>query len=146
MAGTFAVHIDELAELVGSGRLVGSVVVDQVYAKYQHEGLDLKHPEGGKARYLADPVYRGHSEIWRRIAHDLLREGPVPGMIEGVEQVARGVYEEAPFEFGDLKASPHPTVTDHGSKVYDRPAMVHRLTERELRIKGHLRSIGLGNR
>jgi hypothetical protein len=39
MASTFGDRIDALKEMVGSGDLVGTVVVDQVYARYQLPGM-----------------------------------------------------------------------------------------------------------
>ena len=36
MDSSFGARIDELAHLVGGGELVGTVVVDQIYAAYQH--------------------------------------------------------------------------------------------------------------
>lgn len=34
MGGTFSERIDELKAMVGTGDLVGKVVVDQIYARY----------------------------------------------------------------------------------------------------------------
>jgi hypothetical protein len=36
MGSSFDERMDELAQLVGSGDLVGTVQVSQVYARYQH--------------------------------------------------------------------------------------------------------------
>lgn len=146
MAGDFAAKIDELQALVGQGDLVGSVEIDQVYAKYQHEGLDLRHPEGGKAKYLEDPLMEHGPEYLRGIAGRMLHEGPVRPMIDAMETLSRQASEQTPFEFGDLKASGHPTVTDDGAKVYDRAPGVPRLNDDQLRTKRELRGLGFGNR
>lgn len=61
------------------------------------------------------------------------------------ERMAQRYFELAPFEFGDLRASPSPTVTDDGEVVYHRPPGVHRLSEDELRAKGTLRQLGFGH-
>lgn len=143
--GTFNQRIKELDRRVGGGNLVGSVVVDQVYAKYQHEDLSLRHPGGGKAGYLRDPLFSGHTGWLRDIARVILDGGAPQAMASAMEDLSMGVYREAPFEFGDLKASPHPTVTDDGTVTYNRLPMIHRLTEEEIDIKYELRNLGLGN-
>lgn len=142
--GTFGAHIDVLEERVGHGHLVGRVVVDQVYAKYQHEGLDLKHPGGGKALYLRDPLYKRYPDILRQIAAELLDRGPDSGMQHGVESISMGVYEQAPIEFGDLKNSAHPSVESNGTLIYNRPPLHDRLSKEALREKSRLRSLGFG--
>lgn len=147
MSDTFLDRLTELEHRVGRGDLTGSVVVDQVYAQYQHEGLDLHHPEGGQAKYLETPAFQGASASMRRLADSLFEpNGLTQAMIRNSEHLAGQVFEFAPVEFGDLKASGNPRVFDDGHKVYDRPPAVHRLTEAELRAKGQVRNLGLGNR
>lgn len=141
---TFQTRIDELDEMVGHGDLTGRVVVDQVYAKYQHERLDLKHPGGGKAMYLRDPLFVKAPGILRHIATELLVRGPENGMQHGVESIADGVRDQAPIEFGDLKNSAHPSVEDHGVLIYNRPPLHDRLSKEALREKSRLRSLGFG--
>lgn len=142
MASTFGDRIEELKARVGRGTLRGKVEVDQVYARYQHEHDEFKHPDGGKAHYLRDPLYANVDDYMRAVARTTLTEGgPKEGMKEAVEDLSAKVYEEAPLEFGDLKASGHPSVTSDGAVVYDRPPRVPRLSEEELRIKGHLRRL-----
>jgi hypothetical protein len=141
----FAERIQELIDRTPS-RIQGTVVVDQVYAQYQHEGLDLKHPNGGRAKYLGGPLMEKHLSYMQDLADSVL-EGQMPGaMIQTMEDLStKGVYDNAPVEFADLKASGHPIVETDGGVIYDRPPMVHRLTEEELRAKGELRALGLGN-
>lgn len=145
MSGTFADRIDELADRVGHGDLQASCVVDQVYARYQHEGLDLKHPEGGQAKYLEEPVHAAEGEYMSRLAKSVLDGRLVEAAEQVAEDMSEAVYVHAPFEFGDLRASGHPSVRDDGRVAYDRPPRVHRLTEDELRAKGDLRDLGFGN-
>lgn len=142
--GTFNERTRELADLIGSGKMVARVEVDQVYAKYQHERLDLKHPSGGKAMFLRDPLYSTAPDSLHHLASRLLLEGPLPGMQHAAEAVANGVREQAPIEFGDLKNSSHVTVEDSGVIVHDRPPVAGRLTPGELREKSKLRSLGFG--
>jgi len=106
----------------------------------------LNHPEGGRPHALQQSLYEQVDRIMRDLAEGLLDEdGLQEAGRKAVERIAQRYYETAPFEFGDLRASPHPTVTDDGELVYDRPPGVHRLTEDELREKGVLRQLGLGH-
>lgn len=147
MAGTFGERISELINEVGHGTLHGEVEVDQVYARYQHEHPEFKHPDGGKAFYLRDPLFEHVDEYMQKIAEKVLdRGGPKEGMKDAMEDLSAKVYEQAPLEFGDLKASGHPKVESDGVVVYDRPPNVGRLSEEELRIKGELRGLFDPNR
>lgn len=122
-------------------RLTGHVEVDQVYAHYQHEGVNFEHPDGGEPFYLKTPLYAKAGDYYRNLAEKAidatgtkLREA----MIENMEDLSNEVYKRAPWEFADLRASGHPTVEEDGTVVYDRAPMCHRLTEDELKIKSHL--------
>lgn len=148
MKGTFGDRIDELTARTGSdqSRLRGVVIVDQRYAHFQHERLDLHHPRGGHARYLAVPLeqkYRGYLE---EIASGFLDDGGRDAMVRAMEDLSDSLYESAPVEFWDLRRSGHPVV-EHGVRViYDRPPVQHRLTDAELRAKSRLRYLGLPDR
>lgn len=140
MSSTFLARMDLLEKIVGKRTLSGKVIVDQVYAQYQHEGLDLRHPRGGQAKYLEEPLFTERGAAMRRLARDPFKPlGLTQAMISNMEHLAGKVFELAPVEFGDLKGSGHPIVTDDGARVYDRPAVVHRLSKAELRSKGQLR-------
>lgn len=146
MAGDFAERIRELQERVGDGTLRGKVEVDQVYARYQHEGLDFKHPRGGQAKYLEQPWLSEAENRVRTVAKTVLEPGgPQDGMRDVVEGGAEDVKTHAPVEFDDLRRSGHPSVEDDGVVVYDRPPEVPRLSEDELRAKSRLRSLGYAN-
>lgn len=144
MRGTFGDGIDRLIETVGRGHLKGSVEVDQIYAKYQHEKPELNHPDGGKAYYLRDPLFEKSAEYMQKLADKTITVGGSEieqGMVEVVEDLSTQVYIHAPLEFADLKASGHPTVESAGAVVYDRAPNVPRLTREELRIKARLRTL-----
>lgn len=143
---TFGQRLDELERIVGKRDLTGKVIVDQVYAQYQHEGLDLRHPEGGQAKYLEEPLHKRANRYGSRLAGGVLDGQLEARMIDNMEDLSAQVFEHAPVEFGDLKASGHPVVTSDGHTVYDRPPAIHRLTEAELRAKGQVRNLGFGNR
>jgi hypothetical protein len=128
----FGERLDELSELVGHGTLEGSVVVDQAYAAAQHEHLEYRHVRGGQAKYLEQPLHTEHGGYLRAIAEQLLEEGPVPGMVDAMENLSDKVEELAPREFENLRESGHPTVTSDGAVVYDRAPKQRRLTQQEL--------------
>lgn len=140
--------MQHLADSCGDGMLRAEAVVDQVYAKYQELRDDLALHGGGQHHYTRDALLNNTTQIMRWYADALVT--PDGSDIRGAagrvaERLADGVYELAPFEFGDLKASGHPIARDKGVVIYDRPPMVHRLTTEELRAKGHLRRLGFGN-
>ncbi len=141
MAGTFIDRTDMLAAQVGAGPLVGKVEVNQVYAQNQHESTEFNHPDGGKDHFLRDPLFERSMQYGEKLAHSLITENGsdiVQGMIDVVEDLSLQVFVQAPVEFGDRKASGHPTVTDDGQIVYDRPPNMHRLSEEELREKSKI--------
>lgn len=145
MAGDFASRLEELIESVGEGKLTGSVVVDQVYAKYQHERMDLKHPNGGQAKYLSGPLLEQMRGYVGRLAQNVLRGSLDGAMAANMEDLSKQVFEKAPREFWDLRESGHPRVLNNeGMPVYDRAPVVHRLSKGELKVKDRLRSQGLG--
>lgn len=144
----FDARMSHLIDSCGVGVLTADVVVDQVYAKYQELRDDLRIHVAGRHHYTRDALFENLDAIMGMFADALVTVdgSDVRGAAERVaEKLAAGVYEMAPLEFGDLKASGHPTATDDGATYYDRPPMVHRLTREELRIKGDLRRLGLGN-
>jgi hypothetical protein len=130
---TFFGRMDMLIDEVGTGELVGTVEYDQAYAHRQHEEVGWKHPHGGMALYLAVPFFSLFPEFMERLAATLLEEGgPVTGMIENVEILARESASLAPYELGVLRGSAHPRVTHHGQMVYDRPPVFPRLPDEVL--------------
>lgn len=145
-AASFVAALDRLSAAVGRGSVRGSVEVDQVYARYQHEGLDFHHPRGGQAKYLEQPLYANVALYLRDIAARVLPDGDVvQAMADSMEDLSGEVYDRAPVEFHDLRASGHPVVKRGGAVVYDRPPMQARLTEAQLKAKHKLRRLGDGD-
>jgi hypothetical protein len=144
MASDFGARIDELIESVGEETLTGSVVVDQVYAKYQHERMDLKHPQGGQAKYLGGPVLSNAAKYVQKLADNVLHGSLENAMKDDMEDLAQEVFDKAPREFWDLRESAHPSVMNGEESTYDRPPTVPRLTEEQLKVKDKLRNKGLG--
>lgn len=135
MTGTFDERITELMERVGGGELTGHVEVSQIYAEYQHNGLDFHHPRGGQALYLQAPLMERFPLYLEAVAKTVLDDGGKAGMIASMEDLSDAVAVTAPVEFANLRASGHPYVTDNGEVVYDRAPLQHRLSEEELRAE-----------
>lgn len=120
-------------------RVTGRVEVDQVYAHYQHEHPEFHHPDGGQAFYLKEPLYLLRQKFYGRIGQAAVHGNTVEAMIQNMEELSLEVYNRAPWEFGDLRASGHPIVEKDGQVVYDRAPLCRRLDAEELKIKSHLR-------
>jgi hypothetical protein len=118
---------------VGAGWLTGKLVVDQVYAKYQHERMDLTHPRGGGPKYLEAPLYANHGDYLRRVAQSFLTGDPVRTMADCMESLNTAMGAAAPVELTNLRRSGSPRVFDNGRTVYYRPPWQRRMSEQELR-------------
>jgi hypothetical protein len=137
MTGDFRDRLDQLREMTGSreGTIRASVVVDQVYAHYQHEHLEFHHPRGGRAKFLERPLMEKYSDYLAAYARTVLRNGGQAAMRQAAEDLSDEVELGAPREWGDLMKSGHPQVHLGDRPVFDRPPKVHRLTKEELRAK-----------
>ena len=133
--GTFSERIDELRKMVGSGKIIAQVTVDQRYAQYQHEHLELHHPRGGTALYLQQPLMENFHSYLEDYAKTVLDDGGQSAMKRSAEHLSDQVEVRAPVEFNDLRRSGHAQVTQDGRTVYDRPPKQARLTEAELKAK-----------
>lgn len=138
MADTFELRMQMLIDESGPGDLTGHVVVDQVYAHYQHEGLNLHHPRGGEALYLQRPLYDDRFVMLEQIARSVIPDGGKQGVEQAMEHLSDQVEITAPVEWGDLRRSGHPFVDEDGVIIYDRPPKARRLTEEELKAKARL--------
>ncbi len=157
MAGSrepFADRVNILQDRIGHGRMVGQVEVDQVYAAVQEAGGWLNfmgqygpkeirnHPGGGTSPALGPTLHDGATRYMLHLA-DGVRDGRESGlldaMVENVEDISDRYRAVAPHEFGGLSESGHPTVTDDGAVVYDRPPEVGRLSPETLKAKGNAR-------
>jgi hypothetical protein len=133
--GTFSERIDDLRKKVGSGKIVASCEVNQVYAHYIHEHLEFRHPRGGQAKYLQRPLMDRYRDYISDYARTVLKDGGQPAMERAARDLSDQVEMHAPREWGDLMKSGHSSVTRDDRTVYDRPPKVHRLTKEELRAK-----------
>lgn len=134
MAGTFLDRTRMLMDNIGGGRLVGSIILDQVYAKYQHERVDLAHPRGGGPKYLTHALESGAPPALAALARAVLRGDLNIAMSRQMENIAKRIPALAPTEFGDLDKSAHVRVIDRGAVVYDRPGKP-RLSEAQIEAK-----------
>lgn len=150
MPGTFDERMAALEAVTPKSSVRASCEVDQIYAHYQHEDLSynrqgevtgtLQYRNGGGAKYLERPWLGATEHNMKRWADGLLREhGLFDASTEIADEGVRMVEENAPVEFGDLRESGHAMVAVDGVKRYDVPPRVPRLSELELREKGHLR-------
>lgn len=133
MAGTFLARTKMLMDNVGGGNLIGVIEVNQVYAKYQHERMDLAHDDGGP-KYLGNAMKEGAVPAMAVLARSVLRGDLSIAMSRQMENIAHRMPKFAPTEFGDLDRSAHVKVIDRGAIVYDRPG-VPRLSEAEIEAK-----------
>ncbi|MGH3300574.1 MAG: hypothetical protein ACRDOK_02630 [Streptosporangiaceae bacterium] len=147
MEGTLSTRLAELRQRTGwPEKLSGQVEVDQIYAHYQHEHLEFRHPRGGRALYLQAPLFENYRTYLQAVADGMLEDGGTEGMKRSMEHLSDRVELEAPREFLDLSRSGHPSVTQGLRTVYDRPPKQHRLSEWELKAKARIRYMKLPDR
>lgn len=139
MAGTFTERIALLREMTGMpGDITGTLIVDQVYAHFQHEDLTLHHPRGGHAKYLELPLFTHYRDYLTAYARTVLDDGGRRAMAANMEHLSAQLKVHAPILFNHLRRSGHPVVTVDGAVTYDRPPEVHRLTEAQLKAQSRL--------
>lgn len=144
----------ELERIVGHGKLVGKLEVDQVYAAPLEVGYWKTGPlagvtnrprHGGETHALANALQHVTPKAFQRMADHAYDEGGLAfAMISDVEDLSGEYHDRAPREFEDLRNSGHPTVTDNGKRVYDRPPLRSRLTDAQLAEKSRRRALGEG--
>jgi hypothetical protein len=126
--------VRRLQDTVGQGKLRGALRVDQVYAKYQHERLDLRHPRGGSAKYLQRPLYEHYREWLQALADNVLTGELEQTMVRCMEAFNSAMSRATPIQYNNLRRSGNPRVYSNGRKIYDRAPHQRRLSARELRI------------
>lgn len=70
LKGSGSAHVFEDRD----GTVNGIVAFGSVYARYQHEGLHFRHPQGGQARYLAQPFEENADRYIQKIKDSVRRE------------------------------------------------------------------------
>lgn len=110
-------------------------------AHYQHEHPQFRHPRGGQAFYLQEPLYESADRYVQAVANDLLdvEKNLADTVFDQMQDLVRQVEVRAPTEFGSLRQSGAPSVTDKGAVVRSEPPQQRRLTEEELRDESRLR-------
>jgi hypothetical protein len=140
----FEAGIDRFLATMPHRSVKGTVEVDQVYAHYQHEHPEFHHPSGGEAFFLTTPLFAKFGSFMERLAQRAITSAGsdlVDAMMDNMEALSLEVYQRAPWEFADLRASGHPYVEVDGTIEKDRAPMCHRLSADELRIKSELRQL-----
>lgn len=94
--------------------------------------MDLRHPNGGQAKFLETALHEHADEYYQGIADKVLDGAINDGMIAAVDKLDNHSAELTPKEATVLARSGHLTVTDNGATVYDKPPEVPRLSEAEL--------------
>lgn len=137
MAGTFQQRTAVLLRRVGEGKIEASVRVDQVYAQNQHQSAHFKHPNGGGAFYLANPLKENAATYLQWVARDMFNE-PMRRIFKDVAiDLNIHVKNNAPQFMSELGWSGEPRVKESGKFVFRGPH-VKRLTKTQLRIKSRL--------
>lgn len=140
--------IQDLINRTTGPRIKSTVTVNQPYAQDQHETLYYKHPRGGKAKFLEEPLFANHPKWIQEFANGLLR--PKADAEDGWAKVGRRLKSEvpknAPVEFGDLRQSAGLEVRSGSSVVVNEPPAQPRLTESELDAKDYMRAMGVSYR
>lgn len=135
MAGTFVTRgVPYLLDAVGRAHLIGKVTVDQVYAKYQHERLDLRHPRGGRAKYLESALHDYYSVYLRQLAGHVFDGELEENMARCMRALAGSGSRRAPIEVSNLRRSFSVEVESNSQIVYRLPASRRRMTEEELKL------------
>lgn len=128
-----------LSQQIGTRQIRAQCVVNQPYAKIQHENLDYQHPNGGRAKYLGGPLVERHQELLQHIANRTITEkGSDLGdaMVDTAEKLSEFVSNNAPIDTGELYRSGSPSVIDKGIETYNRPPEQPRLSEDDPRLGG----------
>lgn len=133
MTGTFRQRTAILMDNVGGGKLVGSIIIDQVYARYQHERY-LHHPGGGKQKFLLKGMLATNNRSMNTLANSVLRGTLNIAMSRAMIRTTDAVEAIEPREFGDMARSAHIRVIDRGAVVFDRKGE-HRLSEQEIKMR-----------
>lgn len=115
--------------------VIGRVVVDQIYAHVQHEHQEFHHPRGGQAFYLKEPLFTRHKIYMKRLAQGAVKGKLRDAMVANMEDLSHQVMLKAPWEYMDLRNSGNPQVEVDGRLDYNRPPLVRRLSDLELKHK-----------
>lgn len=151
-AASFIEGCRQLQLRVGTGILEGEVIVDQIYAAYQHEITWLDHPRGGGPHYLRNPLL-AHAPSYLQFLADRVLDGNLAmTMAANMEHLSEQLKETAPVDEDPnlilLRTSGNPIVRDNGAEVYNRPPVSPRETkamkkaEDRLKRKGRGKSVG----
>jgi hypothetical protein len=120
-------RIQELIDRTAGPKVKATVTVDQVYAEIQHEALEFRHPRGGQAKYLEEPMFSHYGGWMQDFANGLLREGSRAD--EGWADVGRNLKDVS----GPMRRSSSEIFASQrlcASKRAGRPSSTNRLGSR----------------
>lgn len=137
--GTFIRRTEKLQERIGSGKIQAGVRVDQIYAQYQHERMDLKHYGMGGPKFLSRALAGNHVKWLEQIARHLYSPlGVEHWMIRIADNMSSESKKNTPVFLSDLRKSHEARVKVGGRFVYRAGAVRPRLHKSELRAKARL--------
>jgi len=92
--------------LKGKKTMTVSVVYSAPYARYQHENLELNHPNGGQAKYLEEPARRLQNDMAAIVRRSVEAKN---GLEEGLQRAGELLLRESqplvPVDTGALRDS-----------------------------------------
>ena len=124
---------EELAQMVGDGRLEGEFAVNKVYAAVQHEKgwrnylgfmgpKDIEHyHRGGGPKFVENPLKENYPVYYQDLADGVLSGRVREKMEDAMQDLDRELQERAPERDGELKRAGTYTVRD-GAAIFAHKA------------------------
>lgn len=99
--------------LKGMKTMTVSVTYTAPYARYQHENMELNHPNGGQAKYLEQPARELQHEMAAIVRRSVEAKN---GLEEGLQRAGELLLRESkplvPVDSGDLVNSGEVTIVE----------------------------------
>lgn len=138
MGSTFFRRIEKLDSRIGHGKITASVKVDQLYARYQHERMNLNHHGVGGPKFLTRALFENHDRWYTQIANHLYSPlGVNHWMVRISKNFKSETQKRTPVFLSHLKTSAEARVKEGGAFIYRGPH-TPRLSKRQVRAKAHL--------
>lgn len=58
----------ETSVTIGEDEIIGEISFNETYAAYQHEHVELRHPQGGEAKYLEKAALEKYDVIAEKVS------------------------------------------------------------------------------
>lgn len=96
----------------GQKRMSIQIVYAAPYAVYVHEDLTCNHPNGGKAKYLEDPIRSTAKQVNMTVTAELRAKRSLEeALIRGINIPLAASLLEVPVDTGFLRDSAHLVIT-----------------------------------